>query len=75
MIFVVKMQVTAVTAATHEYVSFIGKKVPDQDNGVWTIETVMTRMLPTNSILPNKSQPFSIVWADDTARSVIFLVC
>jgi hypothetical protein len=26
----------------------------------------MTRNVPSNSILPNKSQPFSIVWADDT---------
>jgi hypothetical protein len=26
----------------------------------------MTRTLPTDTILPNKSQPFSIVWADNT---------
>ena len=26
----------------------------------------MTRNVPSNSILPNKSRPFSIVWADDT---------
>ena len=26
----------------------------------------MTRMLSSNNILPNKSQSFSIVWADDT---------
>ena len=26
----------------------------------------MTRTLPTDTLLPNKSQPFSIVWADNT---------
>ena len=26
----------------------------------------MTRTVPANSIWPNKSQPFSIVWADNT---------
>ena len=67
------------TAATHEYASFINKKVADQADGIWTTGTVqclhegilppMTRIqhvLPANSIFPNKSQPFSIVWADDT---------
>jgi hypothetical protein len=43
---------------------------------VWTTGTIqclrqgllqsMTRTLPANTILPNKSQPFSIVWADNT---------
>jgi hypothetical protein len=35
---------------------------------------VMTRPLPANSILPNKSQPFSIVWADNT-DSICDLQC
>jgi hypothetical protein len=34
----------------------------------------MTHILPANSILPNKSQPFSIVWADDT-DSICDLPC
>jgi hypothetical protein len=34
----------------------------------------MTRALPANSILPNKSQPFSIVWADNT-DSICDLQC
>jgi hypothetical protein len=34
----------------------------------------MTRTLPANSILPNKSQPFSIVWAD-TTDSICDLPC
>ena len=72
------------TAATHVYASFVKKKVADQCDGVWTTGTVqclyqgilssMTRMLPANSILPNKSQPFSIVWADDT-DSICDLPC
>jgi hypothetical protein len=72
------------TAATHEYASFINKKVADQEDGVWTTGTVqclhqgilpsMTRMFPANSILPNKSQPFSIVWADKT-DSICELPC
>ncbi len=61
---------------SHDYVSFINAKVPDHDNGVWTTGIVqclhqgllpsMTRNLPTDSTMPNKSQSFSIVWADDT---------
>ena len=61
---------------THEYVSFVNKKVVDHDNGVWTTGTVqclhkgivpsMMHILSGNIILPNKSQPFPIVWADDT---------
>jgi hypothetical protein len=75
------------TAATHEYASFINKKVADQADGVWTTGTVqclhegilplMTRIqhvLPANSIFPNKSQPFTIVWADDT-DSICHLPC
>jgi hypothetical protein len=34
----------------------------------------MMRMLPANSTLPNKSQPFPIVWADDT-DSICDLPC
>jgi hypothetical protein len=62
--------------ASHEYVSFINTKVPDHENGVWTTGIVQclhqgilpsrTRTLPADRILTNKSQPFSIVWADDT---------
>jgi hypothetical protein len=72
------------TAATHEYASFINKKVAAEEDEVWTTGTVqclyqgmvssMTRLLPANSILPNKSQPFSIVWADNT-DSIYDLPC
>ena len=64
------------TATSHEYASFVTKKVAAQVNGVWTTATIqclrqglfqsMTRTLPADTILPNKSQPFSIVWADNT---------
>jgi hypothetical protein len=64
------------TAASHDYVSFVTKKVADQPNGVWTTGTIqclrqgllqsMTHTLSTNTILPNKSQSFSIVWTDNT---------
>jgi hypothetical protein len=64
------------TAASHEYASLVTKKVAAQANGVCTTGTIqclrqgllqsMTRTLPANTILPNKSQPFSIVWADNT---------
>jgi hypothetical protein len=64
------------TAASHVYASFIEEKVSVQCDGVWTTGTVqclhqgilssMTRTLPANSILPNNSHPFSIVWADNT---------
>ena len=64
------------TAVTHVYASFVEKKVADQCDCVCKTGTVqclhqgiqssMTRTLPANSILPNKSQPFSIVWADNT---------
>jgi hypothetical protein len=64
------------TAAKHEFASFVGKKVAAHADGVWTPGTVqclhqgilpsMTRTLPANTLLPNKSQPFSIVWADNT---------
>jgi hypothetical protein len=60
----------------HEYVSFVEVEVAAEEDEVWTTGTVqclyqgmvssMTRPLPANSILPNKSQPFSIVWADNT---------
>ena len=64
------------SADSHEYVSFINAKVADHDKGVWTTGIVQclhqgilpsrTRTLLADSNLPNKSQPFSIVWADDT---------
>ena len=64
------------TAAKHDYASFVTKKVAGQADGVWTTGTIqclhqgilqsMTRQLPADTILPNKSQPFSIVWADNT---------
>jgi hypothetical protein len=70
------LQAVQPTAASHEYASFINEKVADHDNGVWTtgivlclhqgLLTSMTRTLSADSILPNKAQPFSIVWADDT---------
>ena len=70
------LQLVQPTEATHMYASFVEKKVADQCDGVWTTGTVqclhqgslhsMTRTLPVNSILPNKSQPFSIVWDDNT---------
>ena len=63
-------------AVSHEYVSFINKKVCDHVNGVWTTGIVqclhqgrlasMTRTLPDDIILPNKSQSFSIVWSVHT---------
>jgi hypothetical protein len=78
------LQAMQPTTATHEYASFINKKVADQEDGVWTTGTVqclhqgilpsMIRMLTANSILPNKSQPFSIVLADDT-DSICDLPC
>ena len=70
------LQTVHASEASHEYVSFINEKVADHDNGVWTTGTVqclhqgilpsMTRTLPADIILPNKSQSFSIVWEDDT---------
>ena len=62
--------------ASHEYAAFFNVKVAAYEQGVWTTGQVqcqyqgilpsMTRMVPADSIPPNKSQPFSIVWADDT---------
>jgi hypothetical protein len=72
------------TAVTHEYVSFVNTKVAAEEDGVWTtgkvqclfqgIQLSMTRPLPADSILPNKSQPFSIVWTDNT-DSICDLQC
>jgi hypothetical protein len=72
------------TAAKHDFASFVGKKVADHADGVWTTGMVqclhqgvlpsMTRTLPTDTLLPNKSQPFSIVWADNTPRSMDFFL-
>ncbi len=70
------LQAVQPTAAKHDFAAFVGKKVAAYADGVWTTGTVqclhqgilpsMTRTLPTNTLLPNKSQPFSIVWADHT---------
>jgi hypothetical protein len=70
------MQTIQPTVTKHEYVSFFDLKVAAEEDGVWTtgkvqcllqgIQSSMTRPLPVNSILPNKSQPFSIVWTDNT---------
>jgi hypothetical protein len=67
-----------------EYASFLNEEVAAEEDGVWTtgkvqclfqgIQSSMTRALPANSILPNKSQPFSIVWADNT-DSICDLQC
>jgi hypothetical protein len=64
------------TATTHDFDSFVGKKVEAHTDGVRTTGMVqclhqdimpsMTRTLPADTLLPNKSQPFSIVWADNT---------
>ena len=70
------LQAVQPTAAKHDYASFVGKKVAAHADGVWTTGMVqclhqgimpsMTRTLPADTLLPNKSQPFSIVWADST---------
>jgi hypothetical protein len=62
--------------ATYQCTSFITKDVAECFAGVWYIGKVqcihqgirqsMTRNVSSDSILPNKSQPFSIVWEDDT---------
>jgi hypothetical protein len=67
------------TPDTDENTSFINKKVSTEEDGVWTIgkdqcpyqDIISSRtcMLPSNSILTNKSQSFSIVWTDDTSSS------
>jgi hypothetical protein len=72
------------TVDKHEYVSFFEVEVDAEEDGVWTtgkvqclfqdIQSSMTRRLPTNSILSTKSQPFSIVWADNT-DSICDLQC
>ncbi len=69
---------------SHEYAAFFNEKVAAYEQGVWTTGQVqcqyqgilpsMTRMVPADSIPPNKSQPFSIVWTDDT-DSVCDLSC
>jgi hypothetical protein len=79
-----RLQAIQPTAAKHEYASFFDVKVAAEEDGVWTtgkvqcllqgIQSSMTRPLPANSILPNKSQPFSIVWADNT-YSICDLQC
>ena len=73
------------TAVTDEYASFVNAKVAAEEDGVWTtrkvqclfqgIQLSMTCPLPADRFLPNKSQPFSIVWADNTDSIVIFSVC
>ncbi len=78
------LQAIQPTAVTTEYASFVNAKVAAEEDGVWTtgkvqclfqgIQFSMTRPLPADSILPNKSQPFSIVWADNT-DSICDLQC
>jgi hypothetical protein len=78
------LQAIQPTAVTHEYSSFVNAKVAAEEDGVWTtgkvlclfqgIQFSMTWPLPADSILPNKSQPFSIVWADNT-DSICDLQC
>ena len=70
------LQAVQPTTAKHDYASFVDKKVAAHADGVWTTGMVqclhqgimpsMTRTLPADTLLPNKSQPFSIVWADNT---------
>ena len=67
------------TAAKHDFASFVGKKVADHADGVWTTGMVqclhqgilpsMTRTLPADTLLPNKSQPLDTV----TSNSMISL--
>jgi len=78
------LQAIQPTMATHEYSSFFNIEVAAEEDGVWTtgkvqclfqgIQSSMTRTVPADSILPNKSQPFSIVWADNT-DSICDLQC
>ena len=78
------LQAVQPAGTTHEYAAFINKKVAAKEEGVWTTGQVqcqhqgimpsMLRRVPADSIPPNKSQPFSIVWADDT-DSVCDLPC
>ena len=78
------LQAIQPTVAKHEYVSFVEVEVAAEEDGVWTtrkvqclvqgIQLSMTRPLPADSLLPNKSQPFSIVWADNT-DSICDLQC
>jgi hypothetical protein len=68
---------------THEYSSFFKIEVAAEEDGVWTtgkvqclfqgIQSSMTRTVPADSILPNKSQPFSIVWSDNTDSTKVRL--
>jgi hypothetical protein len=70
------LQAVQSTAATQEFGAFVDENVAAHADGVWTTGKVqclhqgftssMTRTLPTDTLLPNKSQPFSIVWADNT---------
>ncbi len=70
------LEVIQPTTVKHEYASFFEVKVATEEHGVWTtgkvqclfqgIQSSITRTVPANSIWPNKSQPFSIVWADNT---------
>ncbi len=56
--------------------TFVGEKVEAHADGVCTIGKVhclhqgitssMTRTLPADTLLSNKSQSFSIVWTDNT---------
>ena len=78
------LQAVQPAGATHEYAAVINKKVAAKEEGVWTTvqfqcqhQDIMPSMLsrvPTDSIPTNKSQSFSIVWADDT-DSICDLLC
>jgi hypothetical protein len=67
-----------------DFAAFVGEKVPAHADGVCTIGKVqslhqvitpsMTRTLPDDTPLTNKSQPFSIVWVDNT-DSICDLQC
>jgi hypothetical protein len=52
------------------------RRFADQADGAWTTGTVqcLHQGILANSILPNQSQPFPIVWADDT-DSICNLPC
>jgi hypothetical protein len=70
------LQAVQPTPSTQDFGTLIGEKVAGYADGVWTTGMVqclhqgstssMTRTLSTDTLLPNKSQSFSIVWADNT---------
>jgi hypothetical protein len=78
------LQAIQPTAVKHDWATFVGEKVAVHADVVCTIGKVqclhqgitssMTRTLPADILLSNKSQPFSIVWADNT-DSICDLQC